>query len=142
MDEAKGKNNGTVQGKSYFNCPDNHGIFVRASQVNTKFTKTFFFEILLCFALKNQFLSENYVFNRSLLLKKQKPRLVELLFSLFFILSLQLLVLELQKLYSLLFFHQKQHFQPNLSNQNQKTNIPSNRTFFYRFQLTPATSSW
>ncbi len=33
LDEAKGKNNGTVQGKKYFSCEDNHGIFVRQSQV-------------------------------------------------------------------------------------------------------------
>ena len=33
LDEPKGKNNGTVQGKSYFSCPDNYGIFVRQSQV-------------------------------------------------------------------------------------------------------------
>ena len=33
LDEAKGKNNGTVQGRSYFTCEDNHGIFVRQSQV-------------------------------------------------------------------------------------------------------------
>ena len=33
LDDAKGKNNGTVQGKKYFNCEDNHGIFVRQSQV-------------------------------------------------------------------------------------------------------------
>ena len=33
LDDAKGKNNGTVQGKSYFTCEDNHGIFVRQSQV-------------------------------------------------------------------------------------------------------------
>lgn len=33
LDEAKGKNNGTVQGKTYFTCPDDHGIFVRQSQV-------------------------------------------------------------------------------------------------------------
>ena len=25
LDEAKGKNNGAVQGKSYFECPDKHG---------------------------------------------------------------------------------------------------------------------
>ncbi|RUS81403.1 hypothetical protein EGW08_010841 [Elysia chlorotica] len=33
LDEAKGKNNGTVQGKTYFSCPDEHGIFVRQSQI-------------------------------------------------------------------------------------------------------------
>ena len=34
LDDAKGKNNGVVQGKKYFNCPDNYGIFVRQSQVS------------------------------------------------------------------------------------------------------------
>ena len=33
LDKAQGKNNGTVQGKRYFQCEDNHGIFVRQSQV-------------------------------------------------------------------------------------------------------------
>ncbi|XP_005089837.1 dynactin subunit 1 isoform X2 [Aplysia californica] len=33
LDEAKGKNNGTVQGKTYFTCADEHGIFVRQSQI-------------------------------------------------------------------------------------------------------------
>uniref|UniRef100_A0A673C1H9 Dynactin subunit 1 n=1 Tax=Sphaeramia orbicularis TaxID=375764 RepID=A0A673C1H9_9TELE len=33
LDEAKGKNDGTVQGKRYFTCEENHGIFVRQSQV-------------------------------------------------------------------------------------------------------------
>jgi len=33
LDEAKGKNDGTVQGKRYFTCPPNHGIFVRQSQI-------------------------------------------------------------------------------------------------------------
>ncbi|XP_076372177.1 dynactin subunit 1-like isoform X2 [Tachypleus tridentatus] len=33
LDESKGKNNGSVQGKSYFQCPDSHGIFVRQSQL-------------------------------------------------------------------------------------------------------------
>ena len=33
LDEAKGKNDGTVQGKLYFTCEENHGIFVRQSQV-------------------------------------------------------------------------------------------------------------
>uniref|UniRef100_A0A668W566 Dynactin subunit 1 n=1 Tax=Oreochromis aureus TaxID=47969 RepID=A0A668W566_OREAU len=35
LDEAKGKNDGTVQGKRYFTCEENHGIFVRQSQVTT-----------------------------------------------------------------------------------------------------------
>lgn len=30
-----GKNNGTVQGVSYFKCPDNHGMFVRQTQIET-----------------------------------------------------------------------------------------------------------
>ncbi|KAJ8317237.1 hypothetical protein KUTeg_005141 [Tegillarca granosa] len=34
LDDAKGKNNGTVQGKTYFTCDDNHGIFVRQSQIS------------------------------------------------------------------------------------------------------------
>lgn len=33
LDEAKGKNDGTVQGRRYFTCEENHGIFVRQSQV-------------------------------------------------------------------------------------------------------------
>ena len=33
LNEAKGKNNGSVQGKKYFTCEENHGIFVRQSQV-------------------------------------------------------------------------------------------------------------
>ncbi|XP_075905626.1 dynactin subunit 1 isoform X3 [Nelusetta ayraudi] len=33
LDEAKGKNDGTVQGKRYFTCQENHGIFVRQSQI-------------------------------------------------------------------------------------------------------------
>lgn len=34
LDEAKGKNDGTVQGRRYFTCEENHGIFVRQSQVS------------------------------------------------------------------------------------------------------------
>ncbi|XP_049862850.1 dynactin subunit 1 isoform X4 [Schistocerca gregaria] len=33
LDEPKGKNNGTVQGRTYFQCKDNHGMFVRQSQL-------------------------------------------------------------------------------------------------------------
>ncbi|KAM6441115.1 dynactin subunit 1 isoform 1-T1 [Liasis olivaceus] len=33
LDEAKGKNDGTVQGRRYFSCEENHGIFVRQSQI-------------------------------------------------------------------------------------------------------------
>ena len=33
LDEATGKNSGVVQGKRYFDCRMNHGVFVRPSQV-------------------------------------------------------------------------------------------------------------
>lgn len=33
LDDPKGKNNGSVQGKVYFQCEDNYGMFVRPSQV-------------------------------------------------------------------------------------------------------------
>uniref|UniRef100_UPI0037E8F89A dynactin subunit 1-like isoform X4 n=1 Tax=Semicossyphus pulcher TaxID=241346 RepID=UPI0037E8F89A len=33
LNEPKGKNDGTVQGKRYFTCEENHGIFVRQSQI-------------------------------------------------------------------------------------------------------------
>ena len=33
MDEPKGKNNGTVDGKRYFSCPENYGMFCRQSQI-------------------------------------------------------------------------------------------------------------
>ncbi|KAM4564541.1 dynactin subunit 1-like isoform 3-T3 [Fundulus diaphanus] len=33
LDEPKGKNDGSVQGKRYFTCEENHGIFVRSSQI-------------------------------------------------------------------------------------------------------------
>ena len=33
LDEPKGKNDGTVKGKRYFNCKENYGIFVRQTQV-------------------------------------------------------------------------------------------------------------
>lgn len=33
LDEPKGKNNGIVQGKTYFQCRDNHGLFVRQNQL-------------------------------------------------------------------------------------------------------------
>lgn len=35
LEEPKGKNDGTVQGKRYFTCQENRGIFVRQSQVPT-----------------------------------------------------------------------------------------------------------
>ena len=38
LDESKGKNNGTVQGKRYFTCEENHGIFVRQTQVDLQLT--------------------------------------------------------------------------------------------------------
>ncbi|XP_017695009.1 PREDICTED: dynactin subunit 1-like isoform X2 [Lepidothrix coronata] len=33
LDEPRGKNDGTVQGRKYFTCEENHGIFVRQSQI-------------------------------------------------------------------------------------------------------------
>ncbi|XP_053560342.1 dynactin subunit 1 isoform X2 [Bombina bombina] len=33
LDDPKGKNDGTVQGRKYFTCEENHGIFVRQSQI-------------------------------------------------------------------------------------------------------------
>uniref|UniRef100_A0A336KRA6 Dynactin subunit 1 n=1 Tax=Culicoides sonorensis TaxID=179676 RepID=A0A336KRA6_CULSO len=33
LDEPKGKNNGTIKGQTYFTCDENHGMFVRASQL-------------------------------------------------------------------------------------------------------------
>ncbi|BES89489.1 dynactin [Nesidiocoris tenuis] len=33
LDEPKGKNNGTVQNKEYFKCNENHGMFVRQTQL-------------------------------------------------------------------------------------------------------------
>ncbi|XP_063781467.1 dynactin subunit 1 isoform X9 [Pseudophryne corroboree] len=33
LDDPKGKNDGTVQGRRYFTCEENHGIFVRQSQI-------------------------------------------------------------------------------------------------------------
>lgn len=35
LDDAKGKNDGTVQGRRYFTCEENHGIFVRQSQIQS-----------------------------------------------------------------------------------------------------------
>lgn len=33
LDEATGKNSGVVQGKRYFECKPNHGVFVRPANV-------------------------------------------------------------------------------------------------------------
>ncbi|KAF9969265.1 hypothetical protein BGZ65_012103, partial [Modicella reniformis] len=35
LDEPKGKNSGVVEGKRYFECRTNHGVFVRNSQART-----------------------------------------------------------------------------------------------------------
>jgi dynactin 1 len=35
LNEGIGKNDGSVQGKRYFSCAENYGVFVRASQVKT-----------------------------------------------------------------------------------------------------------
>ncbi|KAI8874715.1 hypothetical protein K501DRAFT_155953, partial [Backusella circina FSU 941] len=33
LDDAAGKNSGVVQGKRYFECKPNHGVFVRPANV-------------------------------------------------------------------------------------------------------------
>ena len=33
LDQPNGKNNGSVQGKTYFSCQDNYGLFVRPTQL-------------------------------------------------------------------------------------------------------------
>lgn len=33
LDKSEGKNDGTIQGITYFNCKPNYGVFVRPSQV-------------------------------------------------------------------------------------------------------------
>lgn len=48
LEEARGKNDGTVQGKRYFTCLENHGIFVRQSQVNNSLTFWTFHNIVHC----------------------------------------------------------------------------------------------
>lgn len=37
LDEPKGKNNGMIHGKAYFQCPENHGLMVRQNQVQVCF---------------------------------------------------------------------------------------------------------
>lgn len=37
LDEAKGKNNGVIQGKVYFQCRENHGLMVRQNQVQVSY---------------------------------------------------------------------------------------------------------
>ena len=34
LSEPVGKNNGSIRGKSYFNCPENHGIFTQSSKIS------------------------------------------------------------------------------------------------------------
>ena len=36
LHEARGKNSGSVGGKEYFRCPDQHGLFLRPSQVQVR----------------------------------------------------------------------------------------------------------
>jgi dynactin 1 len=35
LDEPSGKNDGSVHGKRYFDCKQNHGVFARASQIRS-----------------------------------------------------------------------------------------------------------
>ena len=35
LEGPQGKNDGSVQGKSYFSCAENHGMFVRPTQVSS-----------------------------------------------------------------------------------------------------------
>lgn len=48
LDEAKGKNDGTVQGRKYFTCDEGHGIFVRQSQVHTHCSECVHVHMLCC----------------------------------------------------------------------------------------------
>ncbi|KAF7721130.1 hypothetical protein EC973_005377 [Apophysomyces ossiformis] len=41
LDEPVGKNSGVVQGKRYFDCPTNHGMFVRPAQVKSLSSTSF-----------------------------------------------------------------------------------------------------
>ena len=41
LDDPLGKNNGSVQGKKYFSCAENHGIFIRQSQITSIETGAF-----------------------------------------------------------------------------------------------------
>lgn len=36
LDEAKGKNDGTVKGRRYFSCADKHGLFVRPEEIEVR----------------------------------------------------------------------------------------------------------
>lgn len=40
LDEPTGKNSGVVQGKRYFDCRLNHGVFVRPSQVRVLMSRS------------------------------------------------------------------------------------------------------
>lgn len=54
LDEPVGKNSGVVQGKRYFDCKPNHGVFVRPIHVtilpvNEKVLKIYLFYCYYCF---------------------------------------------------------------------------------------------
>ncbi len=51
LDEPKGKNNGALQGKTYFMARDNYGIFVRQNQILVR--ELVYFIVLVIRALLN-----------------------------------------------------------------------------------------
>jgi hypothetical protein len=46
LDDAQGKNNGSVKGKAYFNCEENHGTFLRPNLVRC-IIAPFYFSVCL-----------------------------------------------------------------------------------------------
>lgn len=59
LDEGLGKNSGVVQGKRYFDCKNNHGVFIRPANVKLiemvgcTFLFIYFFLATMCLLIKN-----------------------------------------------------------------------------------------